>query len=592
MKDEKLDALFRRKKGHTLEGFLFVFLFLGGFLTLGITGYRHHLKQIRDTYYGAWDAVVYGADAALYEDLQGHAAVEKTGRMELWGYVLDSEAKVCGSMGYVDEAFIRMGRVELESGRFPEKENEIAVEGSVLLKLGYEKKLGQEIELKVVESIPHGKTGTDSEGSQLTANRYYLSGIVNNYSTYWQEDGEWPVSCFIWKDSNRNRPAVRTHLYLSLKPQYSAYRRAVETACRNRGRWQTNGYREKGSFQAIDTYVDCYSAYHLLLYGLLLLAGITYLFYVLGCELWKNRELYRCLQFLGMGKKEFFHLCFQTKWKRVMACCFAGCLTGMITSALFERVIQPFGETNLSELFDAKSVLINLAMVLGSSLVLLAFLVCFDYCTARFDGGMEKKPHGRYRRKRKFSVSHCFQFFWGRKRHLTGWLPCGITVMILICINTSWMYFRDYQFNLKMYPYDYIFGGQAYYNGNSYSIFKKELSELYGIKGITEIYYYSINSYETVSNTNRNRSSYVNDPDHGNTLLENGSFSNSVNKTIMGISDGLIDSYQKNMELDADLYQSGGIILYVPDLYQLPSGQMGSELWMISNCIGHETVQG
>ena len=63
MKDEALNTLFRRKKGYALEGFLFVFLFLGVFLALGITGYRQHLTQIRDTYYGAWDAVVYGADA-------------------------------------------------------------------------------------------------------------------------------------------------------------------------------------------------------------------------------------------------------------------------------------------------------------------------------------------------------------------------------------------------------------------------------------------------------------------------------------------------------------------------------------------------
>lgn len=585
MKDEKIDALFKRKKGYTLECFLFMLLFLEGFLSLGITGYRQHLKQISDTYYGAWDAVVYGADAALYEDLQGHAAVEETGRMELWGYVLDSEAKVCGSMGYVNEAFICMGRVELEAGRLPERENEIAVEGSVLLKLGYEKKLGQEIELKVVEAIPHGKTGTDSEGPQSAANRYYLSGIVNNYSTYWQEDGEWPVSCFIWNDSNPNRPAVRTHLYLSFKPQYSVYRKAVEMVCHNRGRWQINEYQKKGSAQVVNTRVDCITLYRLLLYGLLFLTGITYLLYVLGCELWKNRELYRCLRFLGMGKKEFFHLCFQTKWKRVMACCFAGCLTGMVTSALFERVIQPFGETNLSELFDAKSVLVNLAMFLGGSLVLFVLIVCFDYCITRFDGGTEKKAHGRYRRKRKFSVSRCFQFLLDRKRRITGWLLCGITLMILICSNTSWMFFRDYYYNLKNYPYDYIFGGHTNYNRDPYTVSKKELSELCGIKGITDIYYYSIDAYETVTYDNKNLSIYEYYIDKNGNQINNIVLSRSIKKTIMGISDDLIDHYQKDLELDTDLYQSGGIILYVPDLYQLPSGQMGSELWMKSNFI-------
>ena len=585
MKDETIHALFRQKKGHTLEGLLFVFLFLGGFLALGITGYRQHLKQICDTWYGTWDAVVYGAEDTLYEDLQGHAAVEKTGRMELWGYVLDSETKVCGSLGCVDEAFIHMGGVELEEGRLPEQENEIAVEGSVLLKLGYEKELGQEIELKVVETIPHGKAGIDKKESQSAVKRYCLTGIVNNYSAYWQEDGEWPVSCFIWKDINCNQTPVRTHLYLSLKPQYASYRKAVEMVCHNRGRWQINKYQKTESLQTVNTRADCYTVYHLLLYGLLFFSGITYLFYVLSCELWKNRELYCCLQYLGMGKQEFFQQCLQTRWKRVVVCCFSGCITGMVTSVLFEVVIQPFGEVAFFELFDVKSVLINLVMVLSGTVVFLAILLGFDYSITRFDGDTEKKLHGRYRRKKKFSVTHCFQFFLGKKRRINGWLLCGITILILICGNTSWMFLRDYQFNLNNYPYDYIFGGHTNYNRDPYIVSKKELSELYGIKGITDISFYSTDVYETVSYDTNNLSAYEYYVDQNGFHMQNTSLWRNTKKIIMGMSDGLVDTYQKDMELDTDLYQAGGIILYVPDLYQLPSGQMGSELWMRYNSI-------
>ncbi|MCI6731384.1 MAG: hypothetical protein MR487_03550 [Lachnospiraceae bacterium] len=585
MKEDTIQTLFRQKKGYTLESFLFVFLFLGGFLALGITGYRQHLKQICDTWYGTWDAVVYGAEDTLYGDLQGHAAVEETGRMELWGYVLDSEAKVCGSLGCADEALISMGEVELEEGRLPERENEIALDSSMLLKLGYEKKLGQEIELKVVETPTYGKAGSDAKESQLAVKRYYLIGIVNNYSAYWQEDGEWPISCFIWKDKDYNLPPVRIHLYLSFKPQYASYRRAVETVCYNRGRWQINKYRETESLQAVNTRADCYTVYHLLLYGLLFLSGITYLFYVLVSELGKNRELYRCLQFLGMGKKEFFQQCLQMKWKRIVTCCFAGCFTGMVTSILFEVVIRPYGEVGLSELYDVKSVLINLPMVLVGTLVLIAMIVCFDYSITRFGGGTEKKPHGKYRRKKKFSVSRCFHFFLGKKRQINGGLLCVVTMLILICVNTSWMFFRDYKYNLKNYPYDYIFGGHTNYNRDPYTVSKKELSELYGIKGITDISSYSIDVYETVSYDTHNLSTYEYYVDRNGIHMQNTSLSRNSKKIIMGMSDGLIDTYQKDLELDTDLYQAGGIILYVPDLYQFPDGQMGSELWMRSNCI-------
>lgn len=589
MKDEALNTLFRRKKGYALEGFLFVFLFLGGFLALGITGYRQHLKQSGDTYYGAWDAVVYGADEDLYGDLQGHAAVEETGRMELLGYVLDAEEDVCGSLGYGDEAFIRIGGVELEAGRLPERENEIALEGSMLLKLGYEKKLGQEIELKIVESILQKKAGNNSEELHWTVRRYVLTGIVNNYFAYWQEDREWPVSCFLWKDPICSQPAVRIHLYLSLKPQYASYRNAVETVCHNRGRWQINEYWEKENFQPIDTYADSYMVYHLLPYGLLLLSGLIYLLYVVGSELRKNLELYRCLRFLGMEKQEFIHLCFRMKWKRVVLCCFAGCITGMVTSVLFEAVIRPFGEVGISDLYDVKSVLVNLVMILGGTVVLLAVFVCFDYCVTRFSGDMEKKSHGRYRRKGKFSLAHCFWFLLGRKKSLIGWLLCGMTVMIFICSNTSWMLFRDCHYNLKNYPYDYIFGGHTNYYRDPCSISPRELSEICNIKGITEIQYYSVDEYETVLFHNRNLHLYENYCDENGCQLTDSLVPKSVKKLIMGMSDGILDRYQMDMELDMDLYQAGGIILYVPDLYRLSSGQMGSELWMKSNGIDPDT---
>ncbi|MGN0266627.1 MAG: hypothetical protein ACI4D7_03005, partial [Lachnospiraceae bacterium] len=362
-----------------------------------------------------------------------------------------------------------------------------------------------------------------------------------------------------------------------------------ETVCHNRGRWQINGHREKWNSQPINAYVYSCTIYDLLLYGLLLLVGITYLLYVLGSELWKNRDLYRCLQFLGMGKQEFFHLCFRTKWKRAAVCCFTGCIIGMVTSILFEVIIHPFGEVQLSDLYDVKSVLLNLVMVLGGTLVLLAVLVCFDYCITRFDGDTEKKSHGRYRKKGKFSLSHCIRFLLSRKKCLTGWLLCSMTVMIFICSNTSWMFFRNYQFNLQRYPYDYIFGGHTNYYRDPCSISPRELSEICNIKGITEIQYYSVDEYETVLYHNRNLLLYENYFDENGYRLTDSFVPGSAKKLIMGMSDGILDRYQMDLELDTDLYQKGGIILYVPDLYRLPSGQMGSELWMKSNYIDPDT---
>lgn len=589
MKQEKISSLLKKRKGHTVECFLFVVLFLGTFLSLGATAYRQHLKAQCDTYYGAWDGVVYRADAELYDVLQEHAAVEAIGRMDLCGYVLDSGLTVYGSMGYVDSSFLEMGSVELESGRFPEKDNEIAVEASVLLKLGYEKKLGQEIELEVAKTVKYGKTGADPEESNVVSKRFYVTGIVNNYSAYWQDDGEWPVSFFLWKNPAGDLPVFQSNLYLSLKPEFSRYLKALETVCSNRGRWQKNGYRYKGTVYAINTYVNLHKAYHLFLFGLLILVGVTFLFYVLGRELWKNRELYRCLFFLGLGKKEFFRLCFQSKWKRVIQFAFTGYLAGTVASVLFHVLIHPYGEVSLLEQLDGKTILLHLLLVLGGTLVLSTFVVLIDFFIIMSDSGLEKRRRKRYQKKKPFSIPRYFRSLMGIQRRVTGLLFCGIALILLFCSNTSWIFLRDYRYNLKSYPYDYIFGGHVNYNRDPYTISKKELSEICSIRGITEIHCFSINAYEIVSYGNRNLSSFENYSDQNGNPPKNSTLSGSEKKTIMGISDGLLDTYVKDLELDEELFRAGGVILYVPDLYLLSSGQMGSELWMKSNFIYTDT---
>lgn len=585
MKQEKISSLLKKKKGYTVECILFVVLFLGSFLSLGATAYRQYLKALCDSYYGAWDAVVYRADAALYEVLQEHAAVEAIGRMDLCGYVLDSDLTVCGSMGYIDSSFMEMGSVELESGRFPEQDNEIAVEALVLMKLGYEKKLGQEIELDVVKTVKYGKTGADPEDSQTVSKRYFVSGIVNNYSAFWQDDGELPVSFFLWKNPADDLPVSQTHLYLSLKPEFSRHLKALETVCSNRGRWQKNGYRYKGTVYEINTYVNIYKTYHLFLYGLLILAGVTFLFYALGCELWKNRELYRCLFFLGLGKKEFFRLCLQSKWKRVLQFGVVGCLAGTAGFVLFHAVIRPYGEVILLERLDGKTILLHLLLVLGGMLVLSTIIVLIDSFIIMSDSGLEKRRNQRHQRKKLFFIPRYFRSLMGTQRRVTGFLFCGIALILLFCSNSSWMFLRDYRYNLNNYPYDYIFGGHVNYNRDPYTIFQKELSEICSIKGITEIHCFSINEYENVFCGDRNLSAYEYYSDQNGNRLKNSTLSGSVKKTIMGISEGLLNTYVKELELDEDLYRAGGVILYVPDLYLLPSGQIGSELWMKSNHI-------
>ena len=185
----------RRKKRSSLLLFAVLFLsFAFAIVSLTVTGSIQKTNQeYRYDVYGEW----YGALTDMWandetndgEFLREQEWIRELGVSQKCGTILTS--KVVGSgtgVGVVDEDFLKIGRVGLKEGRFPEAPNEIAVEADLL---GYEYTLGQEvsfvISFPVIKFSKDRFTQVEYTTPQTVSTRveFTLCGILQEYTDQW-----------------------------------------------------------------------------------------------------------------------------------------------------------------------------------------------------------------------------------------------------------------------------------------------------------------------------------------------------------------------------------------------------------------------
>ena len=192
--DLSLQSL-RRKRRSSLLLFAVLFLsFAFAIVSLTVTASMQKTNQeYRYDVYGEWyGAVANGkADEEANDEkfLRSQEWLKELGVSQKCGTILTS--KVVGSgtgVGVIDEDFLKIGRIKLKEGRFPESPNEIAVEADLL---GYEYTLGQEVSFIV--SFPVIKTSADRftqheyqiPQTVTTRMTFTLCGILQEYTDRW-----------------------------------------------------------------------------------------------------------------------------------------------------------------------------------------------------------------------------------------------------------------------------------------------------------------------------------------------------------------------------------------------------------------------
>lgn len=131
--------------------------------------------EFRINTYGDWYIDILGATAQDKAWAGEQTWVSASGCSYNYGMVC-GEKKV--GIGSVDSEFIAIGRLSLNEGKWPENENEVAMEADTLSSLGYDYTLGQSVTLDIELPISE----TDSLNIQK---EYILTGIIHEYTDLW-----------------------------------------------------------------------------------------------------------------------------------------------------------------------------------------------------------------------------------------------------------------------------------------------------------------------------------------------------------------------------------------------------------------------
>ncbi len=174
-----VQALKARKRSTLL---LFLVLALSLALAVVTVSVTESIARTNENYrldsYGAWHmGIVSGApeDEAV---LRGEDWLDTLGIAKSYGQIATPTGE--SGIGVVDETYLALGRVRLQSGRLPEKPGEIAVEGGLLTALGYDHTVGQEI------TVPVTCACTPAKIRDVTVeNTFTLTGVIREYSGLW-----------------------------------------------------------------------------------------------------------------------------------------------------------------------------------------------------------------------------------------------------------------------------------------------------------------------------------------------------------------------------------------------------------------------
>lgn len=131
-------------------------------------------EEQRERLYGSWHVALINTDGETMRKLEHHATLERMGASRIYGRLLDQEGEELGKAGTADSNTMQMENIELMEGRFPQAEDEAAVERSSLSALGIEPRLGETIEARL--SVRDGGEET------VITRTYKVVGILQDYS--------------------------------------------------------------------------------------------------------------------------------------------------------------------------------------------------------------------------------------------------------------------------------------------------------------------------------------------------------------------------------------------------------------------------
>lgn len=192
-----------------------------------VQGYASTQSQkMADQSYGIWEAGAFQISTKKKENILKNPMIETAGVQSITGQIVREKEdpktsskkednaqptyQTFGNIGYADENFFKLACLRMKYGTLPTKDNELAAEAEALDALGVSYEVGQTVSLMI-------QTGED----QYEERTFILSGVIENYSRFWNGDGS--TLRFFVSDAQSGGPfdtAIVENVFVKGKPGY------------------------------------------------------------------------------------------------------------------------------------------------------------------------------------------------------------------------------------------------------------------------------------------------------------------------------------------------------------------------------------
>lgn len=171
-----VEGTLRRRKSSILTFLVLLITFSFAIVSLSLVGSISQTNaQFRLNTYGQWYFAIPSGKSEDGVWLEKQDWITSLGTAQNYGTIYLPAGQA--GFGTLDESLRELGRLSLDSGNFPEWDDEIALEADVLNALGYDYTLGQEITLTIY--VPYQDQLIPVEHT------YILCGILHEYSNLW-----------------------------------------------------------------------------------------------------------------------------------------------------------------------------------------------------------------------------------------------------------------------------------------------------------------------------------------------------------------------------------------------------------------------
>lgn len=384
-------------------------------------GIQNTFLENRKEIYGEWGRILTELDPQTEAVINENPFIEQKGKIDIYGVLGgDYTENKQSNIGTIDETAWDLGRLELTEGRLPRNADEIAMEYSTLVALGYEDSLGKEITLSILPSLEFKSEEKASE------HVYTLCGIIKDYQVNWEISARHrlPTGIVTSNGAKRIGTVLTTQMLIKAREGsesvYEDLERSGEISCGiaenfNQGKLATENIPYKNFLDNI----------RLLIAG----AAICILFVTIAHSIAERDSFWKFLNVLGMEKKQMYQM---IVWEAVIYFAVSiviGTAGGIILYRLalpaFEMIIGKEIVKQISYKAAATSVLYS-ALVIGISY----FFSCMRLNNYLKEGGKKQKIH----KKRK---AHMLSGFTPLALVIHQWRFTAIRTVIQILLLSS-----------------------------------------------------------------------------------------------------------------------------------------------------------